>query len=98
MWGVPHVSCLMSAWGSISRGLFWTSISALRRCVVWLLLSSDVMPRMKRLCTNIEASNRSKSRLCSLEGVFGAFMIRVALEEAALISDKVDADLIKGWW
>lgn len=48
------------------------------------------MPRIKRLCTTIEASNRSKSRLRSLEGVFGAFMIRVALEEAAVISDKVE--------
>ena len=48
-------------------------------------LDSDVMPRIERLCAAIGASNRTKSRLRSLEGVFGAFMIRVALEEAAVI-------------
>ena len=43
------------------------------------------MPRIERLCAAIGASNRTKSRLRSLEGVFGAFMIRVALGEAVVI-------------
>lgn len=72
----------MSAWEPISRGFFRTSISALRRCGVWLFLSH--VSGLGRDAPN-EASNRIKSRLRSLEGVFGAFMIRVALEEAALI-------------
>lgn len=49
---------------------------------MWLFLSH--VSGLGRDAPN-EASNRIKSRLRSLEGVFGAFMIRVALEEAALI-------------
>ena len=48
---------------------------------LFMSADSDVMPRLKRLCTTIGASNRSKSRLRSLESVFGALMIRVALEK-----------------
>lgn len=55
---------------------------------MWLFLSH--VSGLGRDAPN-EASNRIKSRLRSLEGVFGAFMIRVALEEAALKS----ADLIE---
>ena len=65
------------------------SNSAVVRCGVWLFVSisadSDVMPRTQRLCAAIGASNRTKSRLRSLEGVIGALMIRVALEKAAVI-------------
>ena len=61
----------------IARGFFWTSDIAVVKCGVWLFLSilanSDAMPRIERLCAAIGASNRTKSRLRSLEGVFGAF-------------------------
>ena len=85
---LPHVSCLKSFWGPMSRAGFSGRIIFLWLSV-WLFLSiladSDAMPRIERLCAAIGASNRTKSRLRSLEGVFGAFMIRVALGEAVVI-------------